>query len=455
MQETSFVPLKPQVLSFSAFLTALFQSFDEEGLRPCVLRNYEEFPASNVGSDVDFLIRRSELPRIIRALGSLPGIRIVGYAERHYVAHLFVEGVSSAPGIRALGLDFIWSLNWKGLEYLPTDAVLQAAMPWRAGDLTFLVPSPVHEAIISLLSTLLIGGWLKEKYFPKVQPTFTGSRLAVLAALSPKFGTKAATRLVDSAIAGNRQEMMSCVRPLRTSLVRRSLMHRTAHSVFAVARYHVREFAVRCTPATLETICISGLDKCGRETILAGLIPMLRNSAKLVERRNSCSQLKIGCGSSQSDASESSWAEDRRRPLVSMARMIPCVFEEWISRFMKRDNLTLWIGESCFYDLLIDTRENRNGISRWFAKLIGNLLPSLDLWVLLDGAGGVMESEKEKVLGVESPTQLKNHTPFLKTRKYYIGLNACRPAPIVAEEVYAAIVDTLAQRAGETLRRRF
>ena len=184
MEETSSLPVETQALSFSEFLAALIQSFDKEGLRPCILRNYEGFPASNVGGDVDFLIRPSELPRAIRALGSLRGIRIVGYAERHYVAHVFVEGVSSEPGIRALGLDFIWSLNWKGLEYLSTDAVLQTAMPRRAGDLTFLVPSPVHEAIISLLSSQLIGGWLKEKYFPKVQQTFAGERSEVIAALA-------------------------------------------------------------------------------------------------------------------------------------------------------------------------------------------------------------------------------------------------------------------------------
>jgi hypothetical protein len=447
--------MKPQALSFSKFLTALFQSFDEEGLRPCVLRNYEEFPASNVGSDVDFLVRRSELPRIVRAVRSIRGIRIVGYAERHYVAHLFVEGVSSTPGVRALELDFIWSLNWKGLEYLATDAVLQTATVRQAGDLTFLVPSPVHEAIISLLSSLLIGGWLKEKYFPKVQQTFTNNRLEVTAALLQAFGTNAATQLVDSAIAGDRQEMLSCVKPLRISLVRRSLMNRPSRSVFAVARYHLREFAVRCTPATLETVCISGLDNSVRETILTGLTSMLRNSAKLVERRHFGSRLKIGCGLSQNDASEGSFVEGRCRQLVSISRMIRWVVEEWISRFMKRDNLTLWIDESCFSDLLIDTWEHRKGISRWFERLIGNLLPSLDLWVLLDGAGEVMESQKEMVKGAKSAAQPKNHTSFVKTRNRHIILNAGRPAPIVEEEVYAAIVEALAQRTEEALDRRF
>ena len=263
MQDTSTLPPQPRFLSLGELLKAVIQSFSDEGLRTCVLRNYEGFPDCNVGSDVDFLIRKGELRSAIRALRSIKGIRIVGYAERSYAAHVFVEGVSPTPGVRAIGLDFVWSLNWKGLQYLTADDVLHAAIQRQAGDLTLLVPSPAHEAIISLLSSLLIGGWIKEKYSAKVHRTFAGDSLEVTAALLPAFGRQAATRLVDSVVNGDRQAMLSCVKPLRVSLTWRALLHSPFRSVSAIARYHVREFIVRCTPTTLETIFISGLDKVG------------------------------------------------------------------------------------------------------------------------------------------------------------------------------------------------
>ena len=104
--------------------------------------------------------------------------------------------------------------------------MLQAAIPRRAGNLEFLVPSPVHEAIISLLSSLLIGGWLKEKYFPKVQRTFADARMTVIATLSPAFGPKTAMRLANAVVEGDRGKMVDRVKPLRIALALHALRHK-------------------------------------------------------------------------------------------------------------------------------------------------------------------------------------------------------------------------------------
>jgi len=230
--------MEPKLLSLSEFLTALTQSFEKHAIRPCVLRNYEGFPITNIGRDIDFLIRSSELPLVIRALRSIQSVRIVGYAERCYAAHFYLEGVSAVPGVRTLQVDFMWCLNWKGLAYLSTEDVLKAAKPWRAGDLSFLVPSPTHEAIVSLLSSLLVGGWLREKYFPKVQQTFIGDRVAAMTTLSSKFGPRTATRLVDSVIDGDRARILDCVKSLRTSIGLRGLWHRPIRGILDIIRYY-------------------------------------------------------------------------------------------------------------------------------------------------------------------------------------------------------------------------
>jgi len=448
------VPLIPQTLVLGEFLAALIQSLTNEGLRPCILRNYEGFPDSNVGSDVDFLIHRSDLPRVIRALKSLHCIRVVGYAERHSGAHVFVEGVSPAQGIRALELDFIWSFNWKGLEYISTESVLQAAMWRQAGDLTFLVPSPVHEAIISLLSSLLIGGWLKEKYFAKVQQSFAGDSFKVTAALSPSFGNEAATRLARSVIEGDRQRILSCVRPLRSSLVRRSLLHKPLRSALSSARYHMLEFAVRCTPATLETVCISGCDSRARATIIEGLIPMLRNSAKIVERR----QIDFGLFQPQvsmEKAIAESDIEERNSPSVSMTRILKLLVEEWIGQFKKRDNLTLRIGMRSYHDPSFDLQKNRLRFLRSFAKVIGYLLPAVDLLIVLDGTEQSMPSASCQAPPVAVTRRNETELDFVKARERRVILKACRPSLSVVEEAYAAIVDALVRRTESKLRSRF
>src|ERR1700677_1550380 len=247
MQGTSSVPLGPHTIPFGEFLAGLIQSLSEEGIRLNVLRNYEGFPANNNGRDLDLLIERTELPRAIRALGSIHGIRIVGYAERHYVASVLLAGVSVAKEARAIQVALYLTITRPGIPYLKMDTLLQAATPRRAGNLDFFVLHPVHEAIISLFSGLLLGGTLKEKYFPQAQRTFESARLETIEALRPHFGVRAATRLVDSVIEGNRSKVIACVRPLRAALSLRSLRSPVRNSL-NTARHYAMELAARFTP---------------------------------------------------------------------------------------------------------------------------------------------------------------------------------------------------------------
>jgi hypothetical protein len=276
-------PSERPFLSFSEFLAALFSALNREGVRFCVLRNYEGFPAENLGNDVDFLIRPFELPRAMHALRSCAGVRIVGFTEAHSVASVFLEGTLAIPDGRSLQVDFFLNLSWKGLPYLPVDAVLSAAIPRRAGNLDFLVPSPVHEAITSLFASLLVGGWLKEKYFPQVQRTFASDRSEVIAALLPQFGLKPVTRLVDSMIDGDRQMILGCITPLRAALTRRKLLQNPVRGAFIIICHYVRVFVFRYSPKRVETVCILGLDASSKTMLIESLSPLLQASAKVVE----------------------------------------------------------------------------------------------------------------------------------------------------------------------------
>jgi hypothetical protein len=98
---------------------------------------------------------------------------------------------------------------------------------------------------------LLLGGLLKEKYFLQAQRTFTSDRTEVIAALLPKFGLKATTRMVDAVIAGNRHMVLACVGQLRASLASRNLAYRPISSIQNIARHYAREIVARFTPEDL------------------------------------------------------------------------------------------------------------------------------------------------------------------------------------------------------------
>ncbi|MGD0546720.1 MAG: hypothetical protein ABR991_02690 [Terracidiphilus sp.] len=435
-------PSRPARLPFSQFLAQLFAALDAVGVRFCVLRNYQDFPEKNLGSDVDFLINPANLAKAIGALQSIPGVRITGYSERAWVAHAFVEGLEPAPGKRALQVDFLYILNWKGQPYLPVDTVLDAALPHRAGDLSFLVPSPVHEAIASLFASLLVGGWLKEKYFPQVQQIFSANRAEAIAALAPQFGWKVSTRLVDAVIVGYRRKIVGFIGPLRWALARRNLLGRPLRAVSEAVRYYLGELVVDFAPAALQTVFILGEDGAKAE-LIDHLMPLLTSSAKFVKKSTLRPQITFTPKSWSLTPSNESAAQIHSGSLFSIIKVAFWLMEEWLSQFTNKRNLTITLCEGCYHDLLADPESFGYRGPMGFARFVRRLMPSPVLCLLLDSpAEGATKPKMERMRAL------------VKTKQCYFILDAGKPAGQVTENAYAAIIDALAGRADNKLRRR-
>ncbi|MFZ1085829.1 MAG: hypothetical protein WAN35_12770 [Terracidiphilus sp.] len=443
MPAVSSPPSRPILLPFSRFLAQLFSALDAAGVRYCVLRNYQDFPERNLGSDIDFLIDAANLPSAIRALRSIAGVRITGYSERSWVAHAFVEGLTPAPGRRALQVDFLYILNWKGQPYLPADLVLNAAIPRQAGDLSFRVPSPVHEAISSLLASLLVGGWLKEKYFPLVQQIFIGDRSGAIAALAPQFGLKVPTRLVDAIISGDRKRIAGCIRPMRWALARRNLLRRPLRAVFDAVRYYLGELVVDFAPEALETVCILG-DASAKAALIECVTPLLNSSAKFVERRTLRPRIIFTSDSWSLIPRPESTQKTSSGAILSMIKIALWLTEEWLSQFTNKRNLTISLNESCYDDLLADPQSCGYGGPMGFARFVGRLKPAPVLCLLLDPGSDDAANHN-----------MENLRAFMKTNQDYCVLKTGKPAEQVTEDAYAAITDALARRADGRLNRRF
>jgi hypothetical protein len=418
----------PRRMLLGEFIPSLVKALAAQRISPCILRNYEGFPDKNVGNDVDFMIHPSELPRAIRAVQSIRAIRIVGYIEQFHVAMLFLEGISPAPGLRAFQVDFIRSFTFKGMPYLTPETVLQSAVERRSGDLKFLVPSPVHEAIISLVTNLVVFGFVKEKYLPKVRETFRNHRSEVISALRPGFGLAVATHLVDSAIDDDRGKLLACVRPARIALSLRNLSRHPFHSLFAIVRHYSIVLGVRHSRRTLETCCILSPEEGVESATVEMLAPMLRYVAPELVIQEQISPTQTGYA-------------------ISMAGILAWLLKEWQSQYTGRKNLTLRISTDSFQGLLANPRRYGYRGPLWFARLAGRLFPSPDLWILLDSAQGGAKPANGKTPAFSNLRALDVCRSFVKTRKVHAILNAGQSADRIAEGAYAAIIDTLARRA--------
>jgi hypothetical protein len=414
---------------FREFLALLFQSLEAAGVRFCVLRNYQDFPAGNIGNDIDLLIAPAALPSAIQALHTIPGVRIAGYTERPSVANVFLEGISQSRNSCALEIDFDLSLTWKGLPYLSIAEVLDASVPHPAGSATFYTPSPVHEAIVSLFASLLIGGWLKERYFPQVQQTFAVSRTEVIATLSPRFGADLSAQLADAVLSGNRSGMVALVSPLRRALLWRGLPSRPLRSIAEILHHYASELCFRHAPQSREVVSILASDGCGSAKLVEALLPRLHSVAAKVDSRGT-------------DTAE-------RKSLGLLLDAIVWMKEEWLSLLREKKSLTLTLRAG--YQPLFKGATGRSGPPAWMARLAASLTPSPDLFILLEEGGEV--NRKESAAASLDPR--KAGRAFLKARNSSVVLNANLPAESILEQAYAAILDALVQRAAKRLKKRF
>jgi hypothetical protein len=453
MHEALLQPSQPLALSFVEFFAALIHSFENESVRPCILRNYDGFPLSNSGNDIDFLISPRELPRAMRALRSIEGTRIIGYIERPYVVMVFLEGVRRSSEIRGLEIDFDLSLSWKGLPYLSTEEVLATAIPRRAGDLNFFVPSPMHEAIISLSTSLLLFKRVKEKYFPQVQRTFASRSPAVIAALAPQLGLKSATRLVGAVVSGDRQRVLDCIWSIRASLLFRGLRRRPIRTIVAIGRHHAREFTIRYSPKTLETVSILGPDGFRNSAMIESLMPILQSSASFLE--------KVNRGLKMDDTPEQAGTASRRGDqgrspggvFAFIARAALLLFGEWRSQLRGKRTLTLRICDCSHYDLFIVPQRYQQRVPNWFTRFIGTFIPPSDVWILLEANGEGERSTSQPLILCETPKRL--YHAFVEARKRYAVVDTSQPQVWATEHAYAAIVNALAQRTDRILNDRF
>jgi hypothetical protein len=262
---------------------------------------------------------------------------------------------------------------------------------------------------------------------------------------------KTATRLADSVIDGDRQRILGCRKQLRVSVTLRSLLQSPFRGAWAIARYYAVEVRVRFSPRNLEKICILGPHDRDNTTIIEGLMPMLHSSAQTVEKCYLGPQLFIPRKSSGIDVGTDYRVGKLGGWLVSMAKAAWWLVEEWLRQFTGKKNLKLRIRENCYHDLFIDPTRFRYYGPVWFARLVGKLVPSPDLWILLDTPAEVMQSGDQPLLSAETLRQLEAYRSFVKTRKRYVILDAGKPVACVTEEAYAAIIDMLAQRTEKQL----
>jgi hypothetical protein len=269
-----------------------------------------------------------------------------------------------------------------------------------------------------LFLSLLVGGFVKEKYLTNVQTVFASARQQVYSSLAPRFGDAASRRVIDAVIAGDRSHIRHCIRPLRRALLLRALYRRPAQTFFTIVRHYAGELRVRFSPSTTTDVAIASANEALAAGVIAALAPMLQPATVLLETRT------FPAGARGSSAAGDSF------------RLLRCMVSGWIQKCTPKKHLTLRLHAHHCSDWPALQKGSNSLRSTGLAKLAHWLSPSPDLLVVLSATESASGPADAQVDG---------------ERPRCVLLDSSQSIAELAEQAYAAIITLLAERAEQRI----
>jgi thymidylate kinase len=128
-----------------------------------------------------------------------------------------------------------------------------------------------------------------------------------------------------------------------------------------------------------------------------------------------------------------------RSALLSLAKILVWLVEEWCACFFQDKKQTLLICDRYYHDLLIDPIRYRYGGPVWVARLVGKLMPQPRLWILLDAPAAVLQARKQEVPPEETERQRTAYLAFVRRQRNHVIVDASQTLVTVIADVEHAI----------------
>ena len=434
-------------LSLQTFLERLLGGFRERGISYCILRNYAQLPVNNLSNDIDIFVDEDRVEECIRFLSTDIGVTVTGCVRRGFCVNLFIAGVRWRGG-DAIQVDYVYRQSWKGLPFLPNYDVLNRARTLPGHRDIIRVPSTVDEAVTSFFASYLIGGWIKEKYQPRVRETFANERETIRHNLEPAFGASLTDKLIDAVIADAHDRMLALLPKLRWTLLYRSVRCAPVTSLCAIASHYGHEVIIRFTAKYLTTVSVLGPDGAGKSAVLRALEPQLANTAKVINVRHLKPDIFFRKRRQSAGPVTDPHGKPPRSTAASLLKFVLWALECWIDRLLTdRSNRTLDIWDRYYHDLLVDPLRYRYGGPMWLARWIGKIVPRPDLWIVFDAPTEVLQARKQEVSFAETARQRQGYLDLARGMNNAVVVDASQPLEKVVGDVIRAIVEFMAERA--------
>jgi hypothetical protein len=336
-----------------------------------VLRNDEDlFGNLQRGGDIDLLVGDLALAErtLIHHLGA--PIRVIRSS--------YVTGYSYDWG----HVDLLPTIEWRGACYLRTETVLEGR---RVSPQGRPVPKIAHEALISWFSSLLWGGFFKERYAAEIRQAVEIDGSAFRQTLMDVVGKKWGLRLWHAAVDGHAEISAEWTQSLRRAVCWRAFLRSPMRTIQRSIAFVIGELRLRFQPPVpwMAILGPHGHEKTSLTNELVhrfaacpyGNVKALHWRSRLMARAQRDEPV-TDSHEGPRGAIGSGW-----RLLALAAHWLGCYWARWARLRAKGYILAL---DLTYVDVVADDARHRNGTRPRLGSALWWLLPKPDLVFVLD-----------------------------------------------------------------------
>lgn len=356
-------------------------------------------PGAGIGDGGDLDILASDPAALERGLDECLGVPDLRIARRYVIQRYYPWGQ----------VDILPRLEWNGVAYADPCEVLAASRRDSAGVRR---PAVGHDAYISWMTSLLWGGFYKEKYDDAIRRGAVEDGAGFEALAGQAFGAKTATKLLERAAAGRARESQSQARTIRWALVRNAFLKRPLAALAGIGAHWWTELRWHLRPP-MPMIGILGPDGSGKSTVIEGVMERLAGrriaSLRCHWRPRLLGQRLTADGGPVSDPH----GKPPRGNLASLLKLLHLAADWHVGHLWPlrhaRAKGKLVIFDRYYDDLLVDPRRYRFDLPAGLAAWWFRWFPKMDGVVVLWAPPEVIQARKLEVSRAELERQLEHY----------------------------------------------